>query len=120
MSTAKIEPLERVRLPYSVKIPGLLPGGSVPLEATVMFRQMVPDPPSRAPALTETALAEPGMVPFTRSEPALTVTAPPSVLALLLRVSEPAPVFVRPAFTKALMLLLKAMIGPFRTALWPL
>ena len=73
-SAVKVEPLVKVTLP-EFKIAGLFPGARKPPLATLTVPFTVPEPPSVAVLLTDTALAE-FVEPFTNNVPAATVVAP--------------------------------------------
>ena len=81
ISTANVEPLANDTLPV-FRIPGLVPGATVPPLATLTVPPTVPCPPRVPLLLTETALPE-AVEPLTTRVPALIVVAPVYVLAPL-------------------------------------
>ena len=73
-STLKFEPLDSVTLPV-LRMPGLVPGETVPPLTTLTEPGADPVPPKVPLLLTLTALLE-EIAPFTLSCPPLTVVAP--------------------------------------------
>ena len=80
ISTARVLPAFICRLPFTVRVPALLPGDSVPPLCTVrvlveLLAKRLPSPPRVAPAATVTPEVA-DSAPFTSRVPALTLVAP--------------------------------------------
>ncbi|MCY1345414.1 hypothetical protein D9M69_314740 [compost metagenome] len=73
ISTARVLPAPITRLPFTVRVPALLPGDRVPPLWTVTLPPKVPLPARVAPLPTVVALV---VVPFTDKVPAETVVVP--------------------------------------------